>query len=217
MVNNCDAFYFVPPDTSCDAIASAHGISLSQFLAFNPSVGNTCSGLWANVYVCVSIIGHTPTTPTPTTTTPTKPTNGIVTPSPTQPSMVNNCDAFYFLPRDETCDTKARKNSITTAQLLAWNPSVVSTWAGLWADAYACVSIIGHTVTPPNTIQTPVPIQSGMVGNCKTFHHVLEDQTCAVITTKYGITETNFIKWNPAVGTGCKSMWANAYACVAVL
>ena len=131
--------------------------------------------------------------------------------------MVDNCDAFYLVPHDETCDTIARKSSITPAQFLEWNPSVGSTCAGLWADAYACVSIIGHTVTPPNAVQTPVPIQTGMVGNCKTFHFVLENQTCAVITAKYGISEANFIKWNPAVGSGCRGIWANTYACVGVL
>jgi hypothetical protein len=213
MVNNCDAFYFVPSDTNCDAIASSHSITPAQFLAWNPSVGNTCSGLWANVYVCVSIVGHTPTSATPT---PSKPTNGISTPTPTQPTLVNNCDAFYFVPRDETCSTIASKNGITPAQFLAWNPSVGSTCSGLWADAYACVSIVGHSITPPNAVQTPAPIQTGMVGTCKKFHFVQKDETCAVITAKYGISEANFVKWNPAVGSGCRGMWANTYACVGV-
>ncbi|KAH7064408.1 LysM domain-containing protein [Paraphoma chrysanthemicola] len=217
MVNNCDAFYFVPEGSSCDAISSSNSITPAQFLAWNPSVGNTCSGLWANVYVCVSIIGHTPTKPTSASPTPTKPSNGITTPLPTQPSIVNNCDAFYLVPPNETCDSIARKNGITAAQFLAWNPSVGSTCSGLWADAYACVSIIGHTIPPANTVTTPVPVQTGMVGNCKTFHFVVKDETCATITKKYGITEANFVKWNPAVGTGCRSMWANTYACVAVL
>jgi hypothetical protein len=54
------------------------------------------------------------------------------------------------------------------------------------------------------------------VGTCKKFHFVQKDETCAVITAKYGISEANFVKWNPAVGSGCRGMWANTYACVGV-
>jgi hypothetical protein len=174
MVNNCDAFYFVPKDTHCSDITSRHGITAAQFAAWNPSVGESCSGLWAEVYVCVSIVGHTPTT-TSVKPSPTKPSNGITTPLPTQPTIVNNCDAFYFVPRDQSCAAIAQKHGITTAQFLAWNPSVGSTCSGLWADAYACVSIVGHTPTttsvkpsptkPSNGITTPSPIQPTIVSN----------------------------------------------------
>jgi LysM repeat protein len=215
MVNNCDAFYFVPKDTHCSDITSRHGITAAQFAAWNPSVGESCSGLWAEVYVCVSIVGHTPTT-TSVKPSPTKPSNGITTPLPTQPTIVNNCDAFYFVPRDQSCAAIAQKHGITTAQFLAWNPSVGSTCSGLWADAYACVSIVGHTPTTTSDNPSPTPIQSGMVTNCKTFHLVKKNETCATITSKYKITQANFVKWNPAVGKDCKGMWANSYACVAV-
>jgi hypothetical protein len=219
MVNNCDAFYFVPKDTYCDTIASLHGITTAQLVSWNPSIGSSCGGLWAEVYVCVSIVGHAPSTSSAVPTS-TKPSNGISTPSPTQPSIVDNCDAFYFVPRDEGCAAVASKNGITVAQFTAWNPSAGSSCAGLWADAYACVSIIGHTPTPVqpgNGVQTPSPIQSGMVTNCKTFHFVVKDETCATITTKYRISQSNFVRWNPAVGSDCRGMWAQTYACVAVL
>ncbi|KAI0505413.1 LysM domain-containing protein [Xylaria bambusicola] len=227
MVDNCDAFYFVPKDVGCQVIATSHGITLEQFLTWNPLIGDTCGGLWANAYVCVSIIGHEPspvTTATPTPTS-TNPGNGITTPQPTQPDIVDNCDKFYFVQKDESCDVVAAKNGITTAQFQAWNKAVGSTCSGLWANAYACVSIIGHepattttkkpTTTAGNGITTPTPTQSGMVGNCRKFHFVQRDQTCATIAKQYGISEADFIKWNPAVGgTSCGGLWANTYACV---
>jgi LysM repeat protein len=166
--------------------------------------------------VCVSVVGHSPTTIS-ATPTPTKAPNTIKTPTPTQPNIVDNCDEFYLVPKDQSCAAIASKYGITTAQFLAWNPSVGTTCNGLWADAYACVSIVGHTPTPANSVRTPAPIQTGMATNCKTFHYVLENQTCAVIAAKYGIGEANFIKWNPAVGTGCKGLWSMTYACVGLL
>ncbi|KAI1119968.1 LysM domain-containing protein [Nemania abortiva] len=228
MVDNCDAFYFVPKDSSCQGIATANGITLQQFLTWNPLVGDTCSGLWANAYVCISIIGSEPSTvPTATPTpTPTNPGNGITTPLPTQPDIVDNCDKFYFVNTNESCDIVASKNGITTAQLQAWNKAVGATCSGLWANAYACVSIVGHepattttttkpTTTTGNGITTPTPTQSGMVSNCRKFHFVQPNQTCAVIAKLYSISEANFISWNPAVGgAACGGLWANTYACV---
>ncbi|KAL0930177.1 LysM domain-containing protein [Colletotrichum truncatum] len=215
IVTNCDAFYFVVAGDTCETIASKHGITVAQFRSWNPSAGTTCTGLWANAYACVSIVGHTPTKPSTTTT---KPGNGIATPTPIQPNLVGNCDRFYKVKSGDTCATIASSNGITVQQITTWNPAVKSDCTALWLDYYICTSIVGHTpTTPGNGIQTPTPIQSGMTTSCKTFHFVTSGQTCQVITARYGITQANFFKWNPAVKSDCTGMWANAYVCVAVL
>jgi len=212
MVSNCDLFYFVKSGESCASVLSKNSITVDQLFAWNPSVNKDCSGLWADVNVCVSIIGHTPTT--------TQPGNGITTPTPIQPTIVANCDAFYFVPKGEACDTVAGKNGISVAELIKFNPSAGSNCQGLWADTYACVSIVGHTpgtpTGPGNGITTPTPFQPGMVTNCKTFHFV-DGQTCQNVLDKYKITLANFYKWNPQVGSSCNNMWAKTYVCVGVL
>nr|CDP29028.1 Putative protein of unknown function [Podospora anserina S mat+] len=216
IVNNCDEFYFVAVGDTCEIIAAKHGITQAQFLSWNPSVGSTCTGLWANAYACVSIIGHTPTKPSTTTSVG----NGIATPTPIQPNMVKNCDSFYKIKSGDTCATIAASKGVTVAQLTTWNPYVKSDCTLLWLDYYVCISIVGHTPTPVNPgngIQTPTPYQSGMTTSCKTFHFVQSGQTCQTITQRYGITQANFVKWNPAVKNDCTGMWANAYVCVAVL
>ncbi|KAI1860817.1 uncharacterized protein JN550_011279 [Neoarthrinium moseri] len=218
MVDNCDAFYKVASGDNCDVIAAKNGITTSQFLQWNTEVGGTaCNGLWAEVYVCVSVIGHTPT---PTTS---KPGNGIATPTPTQPGMVANCDAFHKVVSGDSCATIASKNGITVTQLAAWNDVGGTSCPGLWLDVYVCVSIVGHTPATPTTtrpgngVATPTPTQSGMTPNCKSFHFVATGENCATIASKYKISTTQFINWNPAVGSGCAGLWANTYACVAVL
>ncbi|KAH7369483.1 hypothetical protein B0T11DRAFT_338432 [Plectosphaerella cucumerina] len=135
VVSNCNRFYLVKTDDGCDAIAARHGISPAQFHAWNPQIGTSCAGLWANVNVCVGVVGSTPTTTLP-------PSNGVATPSPTQPNIVANCARFYFVKQDETCDTVAKINGITVAQLKEWNRNVGSNCGGLWANAYACVRLI---------------------------------------------------------------------------
>ncbi|GJC97762.1 lysM domain-containing protein [Colletotrichum higginsianum] len=216
IVDNCDALYFVIAGDHYEAIASKHGITVAQFQAWDPSIGVTCTGLWANAYACVSVVGHTLSNPLPATTTTAG--NSIATPTPIQPNMVGNCDLFYKVKSGDTCAIVASSNGITVQQITTWNPSVKSDCTALWLDYYICTSIVGHTpTTPGNGIQTPTPIQSGITISCKSFHFVTSGQTYQVITTRYGITQADFFKWNPAVKADCTGMWANAYVCVAVL
>ncbi|KAK2051453.1 hypothetical protein LY76DRAFT_674973 [Colletotrichum caudatum] len=174
IVQNCNKFYFVQSGESCSSVASANSITLAQFLEWNPSAGNSCAGLWANAYACVGIIGGATTPSRPTTTTTTT-GNGIATPTPTQPNMVGNCDNFYRVVSGDTCAAIASKSRTSLSQFLEWNPSVGSSCSGLWLDAYVCIPVIGHSLSPTNPgngVTTPAPVQDGMTESCKKFHFV---------------------------------------------
>ncbi|KAF4943987.1 hypothetical protein FGADI_13004 [Fusarium gaditjirri] len=67
-----------------------------------------------------------------------------------------------------------------------------------------------------HNIQTPEPIQEGMVANCNKFHYVTSTTTCKGVLDHYKISLADFIEWNPAFGKDCTNMWAETYACVSV-
>ncbi|KAL1858932.1 hypothetical protein Daus18300_009802 [Diaporthe australafricana] len=238
MVSNCNKFVLVKEGDSCASLASANGISIDNFGTWNPSSGatSTCQGLWANAYACVGVIGSQPTTtpstaPTTSSTTTRATTttgNGIATPTPTQPNM------FALVKEGDSCASVATANGISVANFGLWNPDsgATSTCQGLWANAYACVGVIGFTptssptpttsTTPTSTtkgngVSTPTPTQTGMVGNCNKFVFIKSVDTCDSVAKAAGITTANFIKWNPAVGEDCKGLWANTYACIGLL
>lgn len=144
----------------------------------NPSITPDCGNYFEGKSYCVDVSGEpAPGIPTTTsrtssatlpTSTPipssTTPSNGISTPLPTQPGMVDNCDAFYRVALGEGCEAIAFKSGITPTEFYTWNPLVGTNCAGLWADVNVCVSITGHTPTPTNPgngISTPSPIQPG--------------------------------------------------------
>lgn len=222
MVGNCDAFHKVVDGDGCTDIASKYGISRSQFYAWNPAIGTDCKALWLDTYVCVSIIGVGPST-----TVSSTPTNGIATPTPIQDKMVSNCDAFHKVVDGDGCDKIASKYGISTKQFYTWNPSVGDSCKSLWIDYYVCVSIVGVNPTPTtmqtstttkgNGITTPTPIQDGMTTNCKTFKKIKDGDECAAIAKNANISLANFYKWNPGVGSNCKSLWLDTYVCIAVL
>lgn len=146
IVANCDRFEWVNAGDTCASIAAKHSISQQQFITWNPSVGSTCSGLWANAYACVRTIGFQAPPPTTTTrvttTTTTTRGNGITTPQPTQPGMVSNCDRFHMVTSGQTCAIIGARNGITASRFASWN-GLTSSCSGLWANANACVRTIG--------------------------------------------------------------------------
>ncbi|EWY80842.1 hypothetical protein FOYG_16760 [Fusarium oxysporum NRRL 32931] len=114
IVNNRDAFDFMERGMSYSNVLSKNGITLKQLAAWSPSVKDNCSGLQSSIWVYVSIIGHdkggTTLKPTTTTTSKTSPTNGVETPSPTQPDIVKDYNNFDFVQKGQNCDALAKAN-----------------------------------------------------------------------------------------------------------
>lgn len=195
------------PSTSSPSSSS---ISVATSASVKPTLSSSSKPVVTTP--STTIKPSTSTTAPPTTT---KPSNGVDTPSPLQPSVVANCDSFYYVKSGDSCENIAKSNGISTTQFLSWNPSAGSDCTGLWANAYACISIIGHTptsaapmtITTGNGIATPSPIQDDMVRNCDSFYMVKSGDTCDKISSGNGITSAQLISWNPAVGSNCGSLW----------
>lgn len=218
MVDNCNKFDFVNTGDGCAAIATRNGISLANLIAWN-NAGTDCTALWAQVYVCVGVIGTGTTT---TTSTTTSAGNGISTPTPTQPGIVSNCNKFDFVNTGDGCAAIASRNGISIANLILWNDAGNDCTA-LWAQVYVCVGVIGGstptttskpTTTTGNGISTPTPTQPGMTPNCDKFHFVATGDNCENIAKAAGITTAQFIAWNTGALPDCTGMWANAYVCI---
>ncbi|KAM0326641.1 hypothetical protein ACHAQA_006510 [Verticillium albo-atrum] len=208
LVSFCNNFHYVVSGDRCSTISAKYNIPVNKFLEWNPKAGSNCAGLKKNAYACVSIFGHTPT----------KPDNGIQTPLPTQPEIVDNCDAFFLVQTGDICITIAERTGITAADVIRWNPSAGSSCSRLRPEAYACVSVIGHTPTVPgNGITTPLPTQPDIVSNCNKFHSVFPGDRCSTIAAHYNIPVDLFLKWNPKAGSNCAGLKRDAYACVGII
>ncbi|KAH6724401.1 hypothetical protein BKA61DRAFT_29479 [Leptodontidium sp. MPI-SDFR-AT-0119] len=219
IVSNCNKFHFVAEGTTCSAILSQYGITVAQLFAWNSGVKADCSGLWSNVYVCVGVIGATITSSRTSTTT----VGGIVTPTPTQPGMIDSCDKFQFASTGTSCSAILSQNSLSLAQFFAWNSGVKADCSGMWAEVYVCVhaktgviattTLKTTTTTAGNGIATPTPTMPGMVTNCKRFYKVVSGDSCDAIVSKTGVTKANIIAWNTQVGSAC-AVWLDYYICI---
>ncbi|CAG8157685.1 unnamed protein product [Penicillium olsonii] len=95
MASNCMRFYKVQADNDCYDIAQQAEAALDDFYDWNPAVGNDCSGLEKNVFVCIGVSGYA--------TTITSGTPVPVTPTPTQAGMVTGCLRLYDVQKDQDC------------------------------------------------------------------------------------------------------------------
>ncbi|KAH8899923.1 hypothetical protein GQ53DRAFT_790479 [Thozetella sp. PMI_491] len=55
IISSCKTYYLADGSIFCYDIAAKYGISLDNFYAWNPAVGNTCANLWKGYYYCVGI------------------------------------------------------------------------------------------------------------------------------------------------------------------
>ncbi|KAK6340018.1 hypothetical protein TWF730_001795 [Orbilia blumenaviensis] len=141
----------------------------------------------------------------------------------------SGCSLWLTAVEGDTCDGILVASDITLEQLIEWNPSLEDGICDelLVPDTNYCV---GHgqermplpdptTPSPPNenAISTPAPIQQGMIKSCTNFHFVEPGQGCFDIIPMYDdLTIDQLYAWNPAIGKGCTTMWAETYICVGV-
>ncbi|KAB8246220.1 hypothetical protein BDV35DRAFT_231250 [Aspergillus flavus] len=242
--SSCAKYHLVHPGDTCYTIQDEYGdFTLEQFYSWNPSIGKGCIGIQPGYYVCVGTeskstsISMTPTTGS-STAIPSKTSEGSSAsdPQPHQTGIPANCNKWHYVVDGDECETIATKYGITLQQFYTWNPAIGSTCRFLWKDNYVCVGItdITRSTIPPTstahittssavatptlpTTTAPSPIQPGTPTDCVSYYEVQPGDDCwGIINKRFTyLTEDQFIKWNPAVGSSCKILLGYHY-CVAV-
>ncbi|EXK25264.1 hypothetical protein FOMG_18060 [Fusarium oxysporum f. sp. melonis 26406] len=228
LIGSCTRFHQAKKGETCATIISTFGtFDFDIFYKWNPDVGEDCSGIWANYYYCVGVPGTPDTKLSVTTARPSA--TGIPTPSPILGRTVKGCSKFHLVSKTTTCSSIEKYYNLPFSQFLAWNPEVNGDCSGLWANYYVCVMVEGYkptttavvttatTKTPANGIQTPSPIQTGMVKNCERFHKIMSTTTCSSIEKYYNLPLATFHSWNPAVGQDCTHLLTDYWVCVATI
>jgi hypothetical protein len=136
--------------------------------------------------------------------------------------MASNCNKFTKVNPGDTCDAISSLNGpITIEDFVVWNTGVGGRdCRTLQAGTYVCVGLIpgGTPTNPGNGIATPQPTHPGMVSNCNKFVKVNSGDSCDAIAFWNGVAGTEWvIRWNTGVGSDCRTLQANTYACIGVI
>ncbi|KAM6540447.1 hypothetical protein FALCPG4_002159 [Fusarium falciforme] len=144
-----------------------------------------------------------------------------------------DCTFFEAPGAEETCEDIANRWGITVKDFTDWNPSLGADCSGIDRNKEYCVERNWGNPLPTSSSSTiptstsagsgptsafPSPVQEGIIKTCNAFYKTIKDvDTCDGIVTKYGtFTLEQFLSWNPALGSDCKTLWGGTYYCVGV-
>jgi hypothetical protein len=183
---NCNGWHTVVKDDNCQSVSQRYGISLEQFLKWNPAVSSDCrDNFWIDSAYCVRI-GQSSSrsttaissTSTSKTTISSKPTSqAIVTSVPTTPTTSYNSTYSIMHPVTSW-------NLSTTSTQKTWPPT--KTLMGQIAICNAW-----HRVVPGDT--------------CQQMLNLFGLKSVDV-----------FLDWNPAAKEDCEMLIAGYWVCVGV-
>ncbi|KAJ7849777.1 hypothetical protein B0H13DRAFT_1644895, partial [Mycena leptocephala] len=97
------------------------------------------------------------------------------------------CAKTYTVVSGDTCSAIESRTGVSDSQLHALNPSIDS----------------GCTSTSPSTC----PCQLSLSGGCGQTYTVVSGDTCAVIESKTGVSDSQLHALNPSINSGCTSMF----------
>ncbi|KFY85229.1 hypothetical protein V498_07747, partial [Pseudogymnoascus sp. VKM F-4517 (FW-2822)] len=171
-------------DDDCEYFANLWGITVADFIAWNPSVGTDCSGITVGGEYCVE---RNWGVPVPTTTTGggvPEPTSTV--PSPVQEGIVDTCTSYYKASDGDDCSKLASRFGFTLGDFIQWNPAVDETCAGFWLGYYYCVATpdsiptttTGGGISEP-TSTVPSPVQEGIVDTCTSYYKASDGDDCS--------------------------------------
>ncbi|KAH8660501.1 hypothetical protein BX600DRAFT_400333 [Xylariales sp. PMI_506] len=136
ITSGCTKFYEVQSGDTCYAIAQDNGITLDEFYAWNPAVGQ-CTDLELGVYYCISITTGASTV--------------ITTPVAVQTGITSNCIKFYYSQDGDSCASVASANDISEADFIQWNPAVGTECTNFWLSEYYCVEVSSTSTVKSTT------------------------------------------------------------------
>lgn len=143
-------------------------------------------------------------------------------PNPRAAGEIAGCTFWQQVFPETKCRSILDIYYLTIEQFYKFNPSIKPDCSALAIGTYYCVSIWPDGLPPPEImdpppvtgVQTPSPVQTGMVTDCDKFYKVKSGDGCAPIAEANGISVADFYAWNPAVGSDCRTLQADVYVCV---
>ncbi|KAK4143426.1 uncharacterized protein C8A04DRAFT_37436 [Dichotomopilus funicola] len=217
IVSGCLSYYQAKDGDTCHNIVDGTILTEADFFAWNPALNNVCTGLWVNYWYCVAgPSGYAITAFPPTVASPTLP-------APTPPNQIATCKKWYQRDGESCAEIAAMFGTFSEADFKGWNVNVGSGCTNLVDGWWYCVGVPGTPTTRSEPVQTTevpdgTPTLEGMTGECAKLWFVGGSDTCQSIELANGITEADFLQWNPALAgttTTCKLV-RDYYVCVSI-
>ncbi|KAI0364300.1 hypothetical protein BV20DRAFT_1029986 [Pilatotrama ljubarskyi] len=196
ITTGCDTYYTVQSGDTCAVMEDQYGITFDQIRQWNPEIDSNCANIQPALGYCVA-----------------GPAAGSGTITPSQ-----GCTAYYTVQPGDSCPAIEAQFDIAFAEIQAWNPEINNDCSNILGGFQYCVA--GRESSPGTTTTTsaaPAPTGSGTITpgqGCKQYYTVVSGDNCSVIDSKFGITLSQFIKWNPEINDQCTNLELGVQYCV---
>ncbi|KAJ5933735.1 carbohydrate-binding module family 50 protein [Penicillium verhagenii] len=153
-ISTCNLWYDVASGDTCSSVEEAFGITSEQFIAWNPAVSSDCTtNFWVGDSYCVGISTVSTSSTSTTTTSSASKTAETAANEPTQSGQAFNCDSWYDVVSGDTCSSIETAFGITSAQFIAWNPTISSDCSsGLLYGYSYCVGINANATSTSSAL-----------------------------------------------------------------
>lgn len=130
--------------------------------------------------------------------------------APVHDGQPDSCNGWHTVVSGDTCATIPTKYGISQDKFMEWNPAVSADCTqNFWLGYAYCVRV--RSTGPEG------PVHEGQPENCNAWHTIAEGDTCATVPGKYGISQAQFMEWNPAVSADCtQNFWLGYAYCVGI-
>ncbi|KAL8694818.1 MAG: hypothetical protein Q9218_000577 [Villophora microphyllina] len=211
--------YLVQAGDTCAGIASANGISYTQFRSYNPSINSQCTNLLSGTNVCLSLPGTTYTGTTIAGATVTKTdiyaSATIAPPSNIASGTTRKCGKYYQVQPGDFCQKVAINNTIDITLFEAINHGINQDCTNLIpGESYCVFPTPDWNVTATATQPPPTTTPTGTTNQCYEWHVIVSGDYCYKIAQEYDITVAQLQTWNPSLAGDCVVVLGEAY-CVA--
>ncbi|KAI9933756.1 hypothetical protein MW887_004828 [Aspergillus wentii] len=145
--------------------------------------------------------------------------DSVFNPSPTQSGLPNDCQEYYQAQKNDTCMTITSTLRITDKDFKNWNPALGDDCAGLKPGYWYCVLNWKTPPMPSTTTALPsaAATQTGITTNCTSWYQAEDGDDCELIPLMFGtFSQTDFQKWNPALGSNCTGIKDGDWYCVGI-
>ncbi|KAI6424912.1 hypothetical protein MCOR21_003752 [Pyricularia oryzae] len=142
---------------------------------------------------------------------------------PPQLTSTSNNTTFTTVTRSSTVTSAAditRTSTITTGATVTLTSTATTGPPQITSTSTTTTSpppVTSTSTSPPTGIETPEPVQPGIVDSCNRFHLVTAEDNCWVLNNMYGVSTAQLVAWNTMIGgEACDNMWTGYYVCIGV-
>ncbi|KAF8214838.1 hypothetical protein K438DRAFT_2008959 [Mycena galopus ATCC 62051] len=190
----CGYYYDIQTDDTLESISNITEMTESDLISWNSELATAIPPVGEAICVIFPTGNYT--------LIPAAPPENV------SPFATLECADYYTAVANDSCDSIADAQDITSAQFLALNPGL--TCAGLFAGvAYCDFPLTPVVAGPPNNLA------SGSLANCTTYYTIASGDTCTSVDEKHNTALVDLLRWNTALTAACTTIELGEAYCVA--